>query len=165
MRLGEGGETATLWRTLVPHRCRYEAGATFGMSIWHPVKKDRTEDALVTVGIDGCCVVTPLGDPAASSRSWCVTGRPAHCVAVCDALGIVFTASSFETRGSFWELRTGNRLARAKLVGKVFHAAFTDSGTLALTNSNGTDSPTLHLIVPHGDIDDTGSDVSSDAWD
>jgi hypothetical protein len=160
--------TVALLRTLTPHTRRPGRGRAdeeahvFDVRVWAPVADDRTRDALVTAGIDGRVVVSPLGARAAPARSWDATGTnqtPCHRAAVCDRLGVVFTASQFENAGSFWELATGRRLRRVAPLGAemrrgkftVMCAEFSEKGVLAFTSSNDCDAATLHLISPSDD--------------
>jgi hypothetical protein len=64
-----------LLRTLTPHTRRRGRGRAdeevrvFDVRVWAPVADDRTRDVLVTAGIDGGVVVSPLGARTAPSRS------------------------------------------------------------------------------------------------
>ena len=64
-----------LLRTLTPYTRRRGRGRAdeevrvFDVRVWAPVANDRTRDVLVTAGIDGGVVVSPLGARTAPSRS------------------------------------------------------------------------------------------------
>eukprot|EP01135_Chromosphaera_perkinsii_P012020 Nk52_evm28s2568 gene=Nk52_evmTU28s2568 len=112
------------------------------------------DNKLITCGTDRLVSIIDLNtfrvvdDNVVASKNMGV-----HFMAINPSLGVVFTGSQPDNKGTFWDLKTWKRIRTVvpiQRTGKflLMPCTFASDGTLVYTSSNNRDDPTLNCLIP-----------------